>query len=161
MTAGRPRKPTALKIVQGTARPDRANPSEPKPPEGPVSPPSWLRGRAKTAWKWVAPVLEEMGVLTTADTHTLALLCDAYAEYIECRAVVRKLGATYEGYGEEGAVMIRPRPEVRMASDAWRRADRMFSAFGMTPSARSKIHASDRGEADPFEEFLSGHSSAS
>src|SRR5579859_2336929 len=96
MPAGRPPKPTALKVLSGNPGKRALNQNEPTPPAGSISAPSWLRGRARTAWKWVAPVLEQMGVLSTADTHALALLCDAYAEYIECRAVVRRLGRTYE-----------------------------------------------------------------
>lgn len=183
MAAGRPRKPSALKVLQGTDRPDRANPDEPIPPSGPVKPPPWLHGRGRTAWKWIAPLLEDMRVLTTADPHALALLCDAYAEYIECRQVVRKLGATYESRvvrastrrvaadddqadgddfdAADWSVIIRPRPEVKMASDAWRRVQRMLVEFGLTPSSRSKVKAGGTAEADPFEEFLSGNRGAS
>lgn len=188
MPGGRPRKPTALKVLQGTTRPDRRNDREPRPPIAPVKPPSWLKGRGRRAWGWVAPILEEMQVLTTADPHALALLCDAYAEYIECREVVRTLGAVYESrvlkassraveveedlegqpHGgalkrrhadedfrpEDWSVIIRPRPEVKMASDAWRRVQRMLVEFGLTPSSRSKVsRAGDAEEADPFEQW--------
>ncbi len=189
MPAGRPPKPTALKLLQGNPGKRKLNSEEPKPPTGPVKPPSWLRGRAKTAWKWVAPILEEMGVLTTADPHALALLCDAYAEYIECRAVVRKLGATYESRviktstrrvaanasdeaediteaeepfsGDDWSTIIRPRPEVKMYQDAWRRVHRMLSEFGMTPSSRSKVKGAPQEEADPFGDWARGSRSAS
>lgn len=175
MVTGRPRKPTTLKALQGTARPDRTNAREPEPPPGPVKPPSWLKGRARAAWRQLAPMLEDMRVLTTADPHALALLCDAYAEYIDCREVVRKQGAVYESRvvkassrrveaegGDEDfdaadwSVIIRPRPEVKMASDAWRRVHRMLVEFGLTPSSRSKVSAGGAEDADPFEEFLRG-----
>jgi P27 family predicted phage terminase small subunit len=181
MPAGRPPKPTALKVLQGNPGHRALNVAEPKPPAEPVSPPSWLRGRSRTLWKRIAAFLEPMGVLTTADTDALALLCDAYAEYIECRDVVRKHGATYESRviqastrkvadGAEDAtdqteedaefapgdwsVIIRPRPEVKMASDAWRRVQRMLTEFGMTASSRSKLHIAAKEEtADPFAEW--------
>jgi P27 family predicted phage terminase small subunit len=204
VATGRPPKPTALKVLEGNPGKRGLNQSEPKPPEGPVKAPNWLRGRGRTAWKWIAPVLEPMGVLTTADTHALALLCDAYAEYIESRAVVRRLGATYEsrvfrastrraddadadveeeleGQPHGGAllrrratpgdddfdagewsVIIRPRPEVKMASDAWRRVQRMLTEFGMTASSRSKLYvAMAEAEGDPFAEWERGGRSAS
>ena len=175
MPGGRPPKPTALKALQGNPGKRPLNGNEPRPPAGTVKPPSWLKGKARTAWRWLAAVLEEMGVLTTADPHALGLLCDAYAEYIEARAIVRKLGAVYESRvvkasskrvsleeeakGEEEAdtswsVMIRPRPEVAMAADAWRRIHRMLTEFGLTPSSRSKLHPVEAEEKDPFAEFL-------
>lgn len=98
-------------------------------------------------------MLEEMGVLTTADPHALAMLCDAYAEYLECRQIVTNVGRTYTTTTQQGDTMIRPRPEVAMASDAWRRVQRMLTEFGMTPSSRSKVKGSPREERDPFEEW--------
>lgn len=184
MARGRPPTPTALKILRGNPGKRAINTDEPKPPRGEVKPPPWLKGRGRTAWKWIAPVLQQMGVLTTADPHALALLCDAYAEYIECRATVRKFGAVYESRvvkastrrvdgdteldgdkpeglswddedfdGNDWSVIIRPRPEVKMASDAWRRVQRMLTEFGLTPSSRSKVKGEPEGEADPFEEW--------
>lgn len=118
-----------------------------------------------------------MGLLTTADPHALALLCEAYAEYIEARAIVRKLGMTYESKiiraatkrvdvrADEAAeseedpevalsVMIRARPEVAIAADAWRRAHRMMVDFGLTPSSRGKLQTGPQEDRDPLEEFL-------
>lgn len=154
MPNGRPPKPTALKILEGNPGKRGLNSGEPKPPPGPISPPSWLRGRSRTAWKWVAPVLEQMGVLRTADVHALALLCDAYAEYIECAAVVRKLGRTYESKGG----ISRPRPEVQMATEGRRQVIRMMTEFGMTSSSRVKLFvAAEEAPADPFEQWERGN----
>lgn len=122
---------------------------------GEVKAPPWLQGRALEAWGAISAVLEPMGLLTTADPHALALLCDAYAEYIDCRAQVKKLGRTYKVRTKTGE-MLMTRPEVGMASDAWRRVLRMMTEFGLTPSSRAKIHAAPQTEADPFEDFMSG-----
>lgn len=167
MVRGRRPKPTKLKLVEGTARKDRVNDEEPEPPAGDVVAPNWLRGRARRLWKQIAPVLEEMHILTTADPHALALLCDAYAEYVECSEYIRKRGRTYESIvvveaedeaGERAEItkrMVRPRPEVAMAADAWRRVRAMLAEFGMTPSSRTRVKATEGGrEKDPFEDFL-------
>lgn len=172
MPGGRPRKPTALKVLHGTDRPDRSNPNEPSAqPLGDAPPPSWLKGRGRRAWAEVAAILTEMGVATVADRVALALLCDVYAEYIEARDAVRKLGTVYEsrvmkahsrradGDPEEFdpealSVMIRPRPEVAMASDAWRRINTMLQQFGLTPASRSKVSGAPVEEEDPLEALL-------
>ncbi len=84
MPQGRPRKPTALKQLQGTYRPDRANASEAFP-DAPLSldPPPFLSGRAKDKWHDVAPMLARNGLLTEADTDTLGVYCQTWARYVE------------------------------------------------------------------------------
>lgn len=157
MPGGRPPKPTALKLLEGTARRDRINASEPQPPlllE--ARPPAWLKGRGRRAWKELAPVLTEMRVLTVGDRAALMLLCDVYAEFMDARDAVRKHGQVYTMAVKGGGYMLMPRPEVSIAADAWRRASAMMQQFGLTPASRSKVSAKDAIESDPFEEFLRG-----
>ena len=154
MPAGRPPKPTPLKALQGTLRPDRANPNEPTLPVATPAPPSWLAARGRRLWRELAPVLEDMRVVTAADRQALALLCDALGEYADARAVITKQGVTYEAMTASGAVMVRPRPEVTIAADAWRRASAMLQQFGLTPSARGKVTARPPETRDEFEELF-------
>lgn len=155
MPGGRPPKPTALKILQGTARRDRLNPDEPQPPLlVEARPPSWLKGRARKGWQELAPVLLEMRVLTVGDRAALGLLCDAYGEYLELRETVRRVGRTYTMITESGSEMVMARPEVNMMTDAWRRSMAAMQQFGLTPSSRSKVSAKEAEQRDPFEDFL-------
>lgn len=95
-----------------------------------------------------------MRILTMADGPALALLCDAYAEYLEAREKTSgRKGKTYETTTAQGGTMIRPRPEVAMASDAWRRVQRMLSEFGLTPSSRAKVVVRPKEEEDPLEKL--------
>ncbi len=158
MPGGRPRKPTALKVLGGTARPDRLNPHEPQPAETTGRPPAWLKGQGRRVWRWLVPLLREMRVLTAADEQALALLCDVFAEYLEAREILRQRGLTYETTTPQGDRMVRPRPEVAIAADAWRRVQRMLTEFGLTPSARSRVQALPAPECDPFEELLASGS---
>lgn len=161
MPAGRPPKPTALKLLQGNPGKRPLPRNEPQPPAGAVKPPTWLRGRARRLWRQIAPLLGEMRVLTTSDTQALGLLCDALAEYVVAREVIRQHGMTYECTTTSGGTMIRTRPEVAIAADAWRRANTMLQQFGLTPSSRAKVQAAPEEETDPFEElFGSGRVSA-
>jgi P27 family predicted phage terminase small subunit len=153
MPGGRPRKPTALHVVEGTTRADRENPDEPRPELG-AQRPFWLTKRGVWAWKKLAPRLVKTRILTELDAEALALLCDAYADYLEARAIVAREGLTYESATESGGTMIRPRPEVDMKARAWARVEKMLSNFGATPAARAKVHAAAEGDLDPFESFL-------
>jgi P27 family predicted phage terminase small subunit len=156
---GPPPTPTSIRLLRGNPSGRALNKDEPIPPEGVAKPPDWLTGRSKELWTRIAPILTRMKVLTSADPDALALLCDAYAEYLGARDVVRGEGATYESrqfqMDEAGntveKVMIRPRPEVAMAQDAWKRVRQMMQEFGLTPSSRSRIEVPGATEeADPF-----------
>lgn len=154
---GAPRKPTPLKVLHGTNRKDRANPKEPKPADLPkdATPPEWLTTRGKEAWTDILPILRGLGVMTVADPVALALLCDALAEYVDARAVVRVEGATY--WTEGKSTMLRARPEVTIASDAWRRAKVMLTEFGLTPASRARVSGAAPGEEDPLEKWAAGN----
>ena len=156
MPGGRPSKPTNIKLLHGNPGKRPLNDAEPKPDASDQKPPTWLKGRARREWKRIAPMVADMGVLTVADNDAAALMCDALAEYIEAREVVRQHGATYEAEAKNGAVIVRPRPEVGMYQDAWRRVLRMMTDFGMTPSSRAKVQAGEKKSEDPFEEFMNG-----
>jgi phage terminase small subunit len=127
-------KPTALKVLQGTNRRDRANPAEPRPAIG-AKPPPWLprNGPARSAWRRLAPILTATRVLSVADAEALALACIALADFLEAR---------------EDAL------GWRRADAAWKRYSGMLVQFGMTPSARTRVAAMPAVERDPLDEWL-------
>ena len=153
---GAPRKPTQLKVLHGTNRKDRANPKEPKPEQltADSKPPEWLSSSGRAAWTDILPILLILNVLTVADPVAFAMLCDALAEYVDARAVVGKAGATY--WTEGKSVMLRARPEVAIAADAWRRAKVMLTEFGLTPASRARVSGQPAGEQDPLEKWAQG-----
>lgn len=154
--AGRKPKPTALKLVQGNPGRRPLNTDEPKPdPKAPPCP-EYLGEPAKAAWARVAPELERLGVLTVIDGMALELLVDAYQEWMDAREQVDLYGATYESLTQNGTI-IRARPEVAIASDAWRRIRAMLAEFGMTPSSRSRVKGQQEQDEDPFAAFLGGN----
>jgi phage terminase small subunit len=118
---GRPPVPTAMKLLRGTYRADRANPNEPKPEVG-AHPPPWLPrgGPARVAWNRLARELTATRVLTEADGDALALGCMALADY---------LAATADPSG------------WRRADAAWKRYASVLRDFGMTPSSRVRVSA--------------------
>jgi P27 family predicted phage terminase small subunit len=149
------RRPSALKLLEGTYRPDRSR-REPRPPAGIPEAPAWLCEQAREIWRELAPALAGMGVLALPDRQALALACDALAEHRAARAVVEREGATYPATTESGATLHRVRPEVGIAADAWRRALRGLSEFGLTPASRGRIDVEpgDAGRHDPVDEFF-------
>ena len=147
----RPRKPTQLKIVAGTAQNCRLNPDEPKPERGAPLAPSHLSPKARMAWKYVAKVLDDMGVLTQADAMALEGACECYADLRNAREALKARGKpTYEAPTDSGGLMIRAYPEVAMVSDADRRFKGWLAVLGMTPADRSRVSAGSKGDGNPF-----------
>jgi len=152
---GRPPKPTALKLVQGNAGKRAINKNEPKPKLAKPKCPGHLSPKAKTAFKNVSKLLEDMGVLTIADGMALEMLCDAYAEWRDLRKEIEVAGSsTYTTIGTSGDVVIKARPQVAMASDAWKRIKSMTAEFGLTAASRTKLSVAEKEEIDPLAEYM-------
>lgn len=150
MPAGRPRKPTQLKKLGGTAQPSRLNPMEPVPAVALGLPPEWLSATAKEYWQEIGGLLLQMKLVSYGDTAAMTLLCDVLAQWVSVRVTIAKKGRVYELLSDGGKV-FRARPEVAMEADLWRRASAMLVQFGLTPSARSKVSALGAAEEkDPL-----------
>lgn len=135
---GRKPKPTRLKLLAGNPGKRAINRSEPTLEAAKPTRPTWLKGKARTAWDQLVDLLYAMGVMTEADGKALELLCDAYAEYREAREYVIKHGPTYESATDKGLI-VRKRPEVAIAADAQKRVASLLAEFGITPSSRSRV----------------------
>ena len=79
MAGGRPKKPTALKVLEGRAK---GTPSgEPRPILGIPECPEWLMDDAKEERNRVAPELFRLGLLARIDRTALAEYCQSYAKW--------------------------------------------------------------------------------
>lgn len=76
-----PRKPLALKLLQGTTRPDRPTPPHVEYPlvTAAPEPPEWLQDpRAVAEWTRLVPILMGVGLLSEASIGSLAILCATF-----------------------------------------------------------------------------------
>ncbi len=156
--AGRRPRPTHLKLVTGNPGKRATNKTEPKPKRAIPSCPDYLSSVSQVAWGRLSVVLDRMGVLTEADAAALERMVDCYADIIESRKLIAKDGRTYKTYDQNGNELIKANPAVAQL----RAADSQFKSylveFGLTPAARSKVHADngDEEKADPADEFFGG-----
>jgi len=131
---GRKPKPTALKLIKGTARKHRMNKNEPKPELALLEPaPSWLSTEAKKEWKRLIKLLTDSSIVTKLDLTMLATFCQMWGDYIKG---------------------IKASEPVSMAHVTQMRL--MAAEFGMTPSSRSKVETVtpvDKNAYDPWDEF--------
>jgi P27 family predicted phage terminase small subunit len=142
-------KPSALKLVQGTYRPDRAAANEPQPERVTPSCPTWLDAEAKREWRRIVPELETLGLLTRIDRAALAAYCQSYSEWWAMERAIREKGRTQTN-AMSGVVSARP--EVGMRDRALTQMKAFLTEFGLTPSSRSRVSVPEtkKKPSNPF-----------
>jgi phage terminase small subunit len=128
-----PSKPTALKVLHGTTRKDRANPAEPQPAPG-SQPLTLLSPEARRVWKKLAPMLTRLGLLGETDAISLELLCQTYVDWHRHRK-----GKSYH----DQAAADRNRETLL----------KLLDRFGMNPSARTRVQVRKGENVDPIEQW--------
>jgi len=143
---GRPRKPTALKLLEGETRPSRIGRREPKPP--PIRPecPAFLNAAARRLWRAFAPQLENLGVLTLVDESVLAEFCAAYEEAQRLTRYLDKAGLTFT---IETTGYVGQRPEVAIRNKAWDRVRRAGAELGIGAASRGRLDM-PQGQGGPL-----------
>lgn len=138
---GPPRKPTNLKILQGTFRPSLAQPHEPKP-EADIPPvPAQLGDEAKLEWDRISVELMQLGLLTRIDQSALAAYCEFRADFLHATTMCamkegqdRKVIKTAKGnFIENPYYTIKKRSAEMM--------HKFLTEFGLTPASRTRISA--------------------
>ena len=143
---GRNRKPTQLKIVDGTLRPRDGREREPTPPLGCAMPPG-LSAPAQEHWKRIARELNRAKILARTDADGLRLLCETLAEYDQADAIVQKHGLLVRAGGPGTAAV--PNPALSIRRNASERARKWLAHYGLTPSARAAVSREDDDLDDP------------
>lgn len=139
---GRKPKPTNLKVLQGTARPDRVRGDEPRPDPNLPAPPDHLSADALVEWGRISGQLYKLGLLSEIDRSALAAYCQAYGRWVQAeRALAARiseadkgglLDTTPNGLQQQHAL-------VGIANKALELMHKFLTEFGMTPSARSRL----------------------
>jgi P27 family predicted phage terminase small subunit len=152
MAAGRKPKPTNLKLIQGTYRPDRANLSEPKPRAVIPPCPSFLQGEARKQYQQTAKKLARMRMATELDGMALVILCQSWRECIDAWAKLEETGMLVKS--PNGYPMTNPYWAI--LNQAIKKVSAMLSEFGLTPGSRSRIHAAieDDNSDDEWSKLL-------
>lgn len=157
------RKPKASTIVDRLREQGRTpNAVKPRLPAVPAH----LPPTAKAEWRRIGRQLADAGLLTALDTTALALYCEAYARWLEARAILdgpvgrcancdpsrqpeqaglpacvppRHTAHPYGTIVRNRLGAITPSPYLRIASDAGAQMIKLLAEFGMTPASRGRI----------------------
>ena len=111
--------------------------------------PKWLEPEAKKEWRRLAKQMEAIGILTEVDMAAFAGYCQAYARWKEAEEFITQHGTivkTPSGYWQQV-------PQVSIAQTYLKIMNKFAEQFGLTPSSRSRIIASDGGPADVADEM--------
>jgi len=132
---GRKTTPTPLKLVTGTARSDRINPDEPEVEVKIPVPPKHLSKEANEEWRRMAPLLQDMGLISENDRAAFAMYCAAWGDHVKAENMIRKKGhviVTTNGNEIQS-------PWVSISNTAKLNAFKFLTEFGLTPASRSKV----------------------
>lgn len=132
--AGRPRKPTALKVLEGNPGKRALPKAEPAASGGAPPAPRHLCKEARAEWDRLSRQLDRLGLLVANDLAAFAAYCELYAEWVKAKRVIQRKGMTYTVNG-----IVRMRPEVKITRDAVKEMRQYGNQFGLSPSARAKV----------------------
>ena len=129
---GPKKTPTKVLKLRGSWRGDKRPVDDPGAYTRP-SMPQYLTGAARTEWKRIVPILENMGVLAECDRTMLALYCKVYAEWLEADELCKSLLIKTSNNN------IVQHPALSIRTNAWERLKKICSEFGLSPSARTGL----------------------
>lgn len=150
--AGRKRLPTKLKILKGTQRVDRLNPSEPDPANHIPDAPDFLSKDALIEWGRISHELNNLGLLSEIDRAALAIYCQAWGRVVKYEKVIAEKGELYKT--PNGS--IQTSPALWVVNKAIEQCHKFLTEFGMSPASRSKVSAkkAEIGAEDPISKLM-------
>jgi P27 family predicted phage terminase small subunit len=140
-----PRKPTALRIIEGNKEKRPLPKNEVKPRRGVPLPPAHLDAYALEEWNRITPELEAIGLLTTIDGITLAAYCQCVSRWRQAEEAIQRMK---KKDALTSALMIKTsngnaiqNPLIGVANRAMHMAIKFAAEFGMSPAARARLAA--------------------
>lgn len=110
--------------------------------------PAHLQGEARAEWDRIGPHLVQLGLVSQIDRAALAGYCDAWGEYVWACERIEALNAE-DPSGERGRVWDTPSGYKQISvlqqirNRALEQMAKFLAMFGMSPSDRSRVTASD------------------
>ena len=146
-------KPTAIRIAEGNPGKRPLNRLEPKPRPDEPRCPEHLDKEARREWRRLVPILLRMRVLTEADGHALANLCQAYSTMVKAQTKLSESGLllkTPSGY-------VQQNPLLGIVNNCVETITKLSREFGLTPASRVRLQVAPADEEfDAIEKAMFG-----
>ncbi len=135
--SGRGKKPTNLKVLQGTYRADRDGDLKDQLqfPSYVPNAPDHLSKEGLVEWGRISTILYEAGLLTKIDRAALAAYCQSYGRWVEAEYHLKDTGLVIQT--TNGNVI--QNPLVGISNQAMEHMRKFLTEFGMTPASRAKV----------------------
>lgn len=137
---GPKRTPTSALQLSGSWRGDARDRTEPQPGTAIPRCPSTLDKLGRATWASLIPIVTNMRVMTEADGHALALLCEAWSRYVRITNKLRTTNDLMPIRTADGTVIgYNANPLWRMQLDAEAAVRRGLDEFGLSPASRAGV----------------------
>ena len=133
---GPSKKPTKLKLLEGTARADRRLKNEVDPPVGMPESPAHVTGTARAEWDRMSQYLFNLGLLSECDMAALAAYCVAYGRWADAESMLNQSPSLIVETQQGNIIQS---PLVGVANTAMKLMLKSATEFGMTPAARTRV----------------------
>jgi len=149
---GRKPKPAKLHELAGNPGHRPLNSSAPQPPVPDRAPyaPRHLNEAGKAEWNRVVKLLLDLELYTEMDQAALALYCQAWGRWVHAEKELEKKGEVLEG-GQGG---LYQNPWLHVANRSWEQLRKVLVEFGLSPSARERLHVEPDDEEPSLAEQL-------
>lgn len=148
-----PKKPTSLKVMEGTYRKDRGL-NEPVPDTVDVTkmqPPEKYTDEQKAIWNEYVNELINLGVLTVVDRMAFQLMFETYIQLREVQDQISEDGL----YVMDDRGNTRRNPLLSQANQLRQILKQYLTEFGMTPASRTRINVKEmEKELSPLEALI-------
>lgn len=153
-------KPTKLKLLQGNPGRRRINYDEPQPKQGIPKMPKWLKEFpiAVKEWKRESKELDEMGILTTAESGILTVRCYLASEIQKMALEIKKEGRVayvqkMDSLGNE-IMEAKTNPKAIQIKNLITEYRQNGILLGLDPSSRSKLKTELKKPKSKLEAFV-------
>lgn len=146
----RGRKPTPMTIKRLNGNPGkRPLKQQLVAPDGIPECPDHLDEEARKEWLRITRELDSMGILASIDRAALAAYCQVWSRWIDAEKLLADQGVIVKspsGYAIQN-------PALSIANKSVEQLHRFSVEFGMTPSARTRIHIEPKRNVNANDEF--------
>lgn len=151
--SGRPPKPKAIHLLEGTYKPSRHDESHEWPRELPAAP-SWLDEQGRRKYDELVMTLGNVqGLLAAVDGEMLSIYADTFSTFVTANKLLAVEGLTVTNPQSR---LEKVHPAVAIKHQALTTMLGIARDFGMTPSSRGSLQltTTTTESSDPFQEFL-------
>ncbi len=156
---GPPPQPSRLRLLKGNPGKRSLNAREPELPCKTPSCPRWLGPEARKVWRRTVSLLRVARILTQVDADALTAYCQVFARWQKLESFLDQHGEVFPIRDERGNLRYMQQfPQVAIARNLLQILRSYQQEFGMTPSARTRVHVIPALDPDPDVERFFGPS---